>query len=104
MIYFRIDLEFMLGRLYENEEFNVELDSILALRVVCEGLLSSAEDHFRMVYMRHPAQVLTTFNPYFLVAWQNVYESAVDLIRHLSDLGMSLHIVRNVEALVHITN
>lgn len=80
----------------------MDLDSLLALRSVCEGLLASAEDHFRTVYMRHPAHVLTTLNPYFLVAWQNVFESAVDLVRHLSDLGMSLHIVRNVEALVSL--
>ena len=88
--------------MYEEDDFDVELDSLLALRSVCEGLLESAEDHFRTVYMRHPANVLTTFNPYFLVAWQNVFESSVDLVRNLSELGMSLHIVRNVEALVSL--
>ena len=31
---------------------------------------------------------------------QNVFESASDLVRDLSDLGMSLHIVRNVEVML----
>jgi hypothetical protein len=33
---------------------------------------------------------------------QNVYESMCGLIQHLSELGMALHSIRNVEALMAI--
>jgi hypothetical protein len=57
-------------RLYQGEDADVDLKSLLSLRTMCDNLLEAVSDHFRTVYIRHPASVLTTFNPYFLVAWQ----------------------------------
>eukprot|EP01039_Chlorochromonas_danica_P009626 gene9626-10641_t len=89
-------------KLYARSGEEVDLSSLLALRRVCDKLLEAVEEHFHLVYLRQPPAVLLTFNPYFLVAWQDVFESAQDLIKDLSELGMVLLTVRDIEGILSI--
>jgi hypothetical protein len=91
-----------LSMVYSQRDFHAELTSLLTLRRVCDRLIQSVDDHFRSKYLRQSVDILTKFNPYFIVAWQNVFESTSDMIRDLSELGMALLIVRNAEALSYV--
>eukprot|EP01039_Chlorochromonas_danica_P007534 gene7533-8332_t len=90
------------SKLYSRANEEVDVSSLLSLRRVCDKLSEAVEEHFRVVLLRLPSDVLTAFNPYFLVAWQNVFESAQDLIKDLSELGMTLLMVRNIEGLLQL--
>lgn len=84
-------------RLYACSTEDVDLSSLLTLRSVCGKMTDAVDEHFRLIYMRRSAEVLISFSPYFMVAWQNVFESAEELITDLSELGMTLLTVRNTE-------
>eukprot|EP01040_Poterioochromonas_malhamensis_P014805 gene14805-16452_t len=66
--------------------------SEIALTSCITTLLENTEDSFRKVSIRKPSKFIKTINPYFVVVWQNVFESATDLVHDLSELGMALHI------------
>eukprot|EP01033_Poteriospumella_lacustris_P006124 gene6124-4399_t len=91
-----------LSMVYDRRDFHAELTSLLTLRRVCDRLIHSVDEHFRTKYLRQSVDVLTKFNPYFIVAWQNVFEATTDMIHDLSELGMALLIVRNAEALSYV--
>lgn len=59
-----------LCRVYDRRDFHAELTSLLTLRRVCDRLIHSVDEHFRTKYLRQSVDVLTKFNPYFIVAWQ----------------------------------
>lgn len=59
-----------LDRLYARTNEEVDLSSLLSLRRVCDKLSEAVEEHFRLVFMHLPTEVLLAFSPYFLVAWQ----------------------------------
>lgn len=59
-----------LSKLYNERDFHVELTSILTLRRICDKLLYNVNKHFQTKYLKQPLEVLSHFNPYFVVAWQ----------------------------------
>eukprot|EP01040_Poterioochromonas_malhamensis_P007617 gene7617-8225_t len=85
-------------RLYDDHDENISLESLLTLRRSCDQLREATEEHFRIVYVRKPFVVISSFNPYFLTALLNLFESMIQVINGLSELGMVLHMVRNIEA------
>lgn len=91
-----------LSKLYDRTDYNADLSAIVTLQRTCATLMDAVDQHFRHVYMRQPAGELAALNPFFLVAWQNVFEAVTSVIQDLSDLGMALHAVRNIEALLTI--
>eukprot|EP01034_Spumella_vulgaris_P023668 gene23668-29910_t len=73
-----------LKRLYENSEFEADLTAIVTLSRYYDKLLVAVDEQFRDMYATQSAEFLAGLNPYFLVAWMNVYESTCVLIQHLS--------------------
>lgn len=57
-----------IDRLYDDHDENISLESLLTLRRSCDQLREATEDHFRIVYVRKPFGVISSFNPYFLTA------------------------------------
>lgn len=61
---------YCLFRLYRGEDQKANLHSLLTLRRVCDQLLQSTEDHFRIRFLQQTDESMKKVNPYFVVATQ----------------------------------
>lgn len=85
--------------LYEHEDSEKNqnnLDDIVNLARTCEKLLLKCDEHFRLNYFKQ--QILTILDPRFLMAWQNCFELSLHFVQKISNLGISLLNIREVEA------
>jgi hypothetical protein len=80
-----------------NIHIYTDLTAIVTLSRECEVCLSAVDDHFRTVYSR--LDFLASLDPYFMIVYQDIFESVCGLVRRISQLGIALHRVRDVEAL-----
>jgi hypothetical protein len=87
-----------LHRLYEDQDLRSDLSPLITLSRYFDRLLQEVDDHFKDLFITHDAPPIDV-NPYFLLAWQNIFEALCDLLKNLSELGIALHAVRNIEAL-----
>ena len=55
-----------------------------------------SDEHFRINYLKQ--QTLTILDPKFLLSWQNCFEHCLDLVQQISNLGIALLSIREVEA------
>lgn len=81
--------------LYEHEDSENNLDDIVLLARYSENLLIKCDEHFRINYLK--SQKLTTLDPKFLLLWQNCFENGIDLVQEISNLGIALLSIREVE-------
>eukprot|EP01035_Chromulina_nebulosa_P018818 gene18818-24588_t len=86
-----------LQRLYHNDLYG-DMTALITLSRYFDLLLNEIDEHFRIYLQTHP------FDPKgidisIVLTWQNVFEAECDLIKNISALGVTLHSVRNVEAL-----
>ena len=89
-----------LKRLYIDKKRLIDLTAIVTLSRVCEASNIAINDHFRKVYAHH--KNINDLDARFLIAFQDVMESVFGFIKHISDLGTALHVVRDVEALMSV--
>ncbi len=85
-------------RLYEQNDLVSDLSPLITLSRYFDRLLKEVDTHFKDLFISNDTLPLDV-NPYFLLAWQNIFEALCDLVRCLSSLGMNLHSVRSIEAL-----
>lgn len=57
-----------IDRLYNDRDESISLESLLTLKRSCDQLREATEEHFRIVYVRKPFEVISSFNPYFVTA------------------------------------
>jgi hypothetical protein len=74
-----------------------DLTAIVTLSRVCEASNKAINEHFHKVYAHH--ERINDLDPKFLIAFQDVMETVFGFIKHISELGAALHIVRDVEVL-----
>ena len=86
-----------LHRLYEQNDIKSDLIPLITLSRYFDRLLDEVDHHFKHMFLTrdHPIDA----NSDFLVTWHNMFESECDLIKALSQLGVALHNIRDVEAL-----
>jgi len=85
-----------------HNDYEADLTAILVLSHYTDALIASVDEQFRLVFLKQAVDATVTLNPFFLLAWVNVFESMRNLMKDLSDLGMALHSIKNVEALLTI--
>ena len=81
---------------HEDEKDQHNLDDIVTLARTSEKLLIKCDEHFRINYLKQ--QHITILDPRFLMAWQNCFELSLDFVNLISNLGISLLNIREVEA------
>ena len=82
--------------LFEHEDSENNLDDIVTLARTSEKLLGQCDEHFRMNYLKQ--QSLAILDPRFILSWQNCFEHCLDLVQKISNLGIALLNIREVEA------
>ena len=82
--------------LFEHEDSENNLDDIVTLARTSEKLLGQCDEHFRMNYLKQ--QTLAMLDPRFILSWQNCFENCFDLVQRISNLGIALLNIREVEA------
>ena len=86
-----------LHRLYEQNDIKSDLTSLITLSRYFDRLLIEVDHYYKSLFLLRDRPLVT--NRDFLITWQNMFEAECDLIKNLSQLGIALHNIRDVEAL-----
>jgi uncharacterized membrane protein YgaE (UPF0421/DUF939 family) len=108
-----------LHRVYENDELRTDLSPLLTISRYFDRLLREVDNKFQDLFLDGSVPVAVTaesstsatslsvatvtdnsnrHDSYFLLAWQNIFESLCAMLNVIAELGQLLHRVRNIEA------